>query len=186
MGGLSRKRKQPRIVRKVKPKSGKRIHVNRLDPYVRAHWVEGKSLKENFASLGLALQQNPDLKHTEAGRAYRDSFGKKKPRVQKEEDVEWVDLDQLKKMQGGGADGAEGHYAPKQGNEEEDSDEDDDSDMEMDEEEQVRLLKELEDEGRIEVIEEEYSLHSSDADDNASDEETNGKDKKKKNGKASK
>ena len=180
MGGLSRKRKQPRIVKKVKQKSAKRIHVNRLDPYVRAHWVEGKSLKENFASLGLALNQNPDLKHTEEGRAYRDSFGKKKPRVQKEEDIEWVDLDHIKKMQGGGSDGAEGHYAPKQENEAEDSDEDDDSDEEMDEEEQMRLLKELEDEGRIEVIEEEYSLHS---DDNA-DEETNEKDTKKKKGKA--
>ena len=45
MGGLSRKRTQPRIVRKVKPKNVKRINAQRIDPMLRKHWDQKKTLK---------------------------------------------------------------------------------------------------------------------------------------------
>ena len=55
MGNLSRKRKQPRIVKKNKPKSAKNLAISRIDPTVRNKWNEKLTLRQNFANLGLAL-----------------------------------------------------------------------------------------------------------------------------------
>ena len=76
MGGLSRKRMQPRIVRKVKPKSAKQINVQRFqDKSVREKWDQKKTVKQNFANLGLSYKVNPSMRHSETGQKIRE--GKK-------------------------------------------------------------------------------------------------------------
>ena len=45
MGNLSRKRKQPRIVKKSKPKSAKNVAISRIDSTVRNKWNEKLTLR---------------------------------------------------------------------------------------------------------------------------------------------
>lgn len=69
MGLLSRRRKVPRIVKKVKSRVGrKKISVKQLDPNIRKHWDNKLSFNENFQNIGLKLDLNPNLKTTKEGR----------------------------------------------------------------------------------------------------------------------
>ena len=69
MGLLSRRRKQPRIVKKVKSRVGrKKISLSQLDPNIRKHWDKKLSLHENFQNIGLKLDLNPNLKTSKEGR----------------------------------------------------------------------------------------------------------------------
>jgi len=66
---LSRKRKQPRIVKKKKASSGrKQLNIKLLDPRIREHWNSKKSVHENFKNIGLTLDVNPSLKRSTEGR----------------------------------------------------------------------------------------------------------------------
>lgn len=96
MGGLSRKRMKPRIVKKQKLKNVKRIHSTKLEPYLRKFWEEGKSLQENYERLGLQLRQNPSLKHSMEGKVLRKMALKKSRNPEKAEDVEWANIEDLK------------------------------------------------------------------------------------------
>ena len=64
MGGLSRKRLQPRIVKKKKPKGQKQISITRVDPLIRDSWDQKKTLTENYESIGLKLKLKPNLRHS--------------------------------------------------------------------------------------------------------------------------
>jgi Ribosome biogenesis protein Nop16 len=69
MGLLSRRRKQPRIVKKVKTSANRRqISVKQVDPRLRKHWDQDKSVAENFQNIGLRLNTNPSLKQSKEGR----------------------------------------------------------------------------------------------------------------------
>jgi len=69
MGLLSRRRKQPRIVKKVKSRVGrKKISLAQLDPGIRKHWDHKLSFNENFQNIGLKLDLNPNMKTTKEGR----------------------------------------------------------------------------------------------------------------------
>lgn len=69
MGLLSRRRRVPRIVKKVKARVGrKKISVKQLDPNIRKHWDPKLSVAENFQNIGLSLDLNPSLKNTKEGR----------------------------------------------------------------------------------------------------------------------
>ncbi len=69
MGLLSRRRKVPRIVKKVKGRTGrKHISVKQLDPRIRKYWDQSRSVSENFTHIGLKFDINPSLKGTKEGR----------------------------------------------------------------------------------------------------------------------
>ena len=86
MGGLSRKRLQPRIVRKLKPKSAKQINVERIrDDNIRAGWEMKKTVKQNFANLGLCYKPNPSMRHSEKGQNIRNGI-KEEPKPPMEKD----------------------------------------------------------------------------------------------------
>ncbi|CDW86839.1 UNKNOWN [Stylonychia lemnae] len=68
MGLLSRRRKQPRIVKKKKVNGPKKISLNQLDPNIRRHWDKKKSVQENFQHMGLTYNLNPNLKYTDDGK----------------------------------------------------------------------------------------------------------------------
>ena len=107
MGGLSRKRTIPRIVKKRKPKSNKNINANRLDPLIREQWDQSKTLKQNFSDLGLALNLKPSMKHSMEGKALRDGiYEQGNERKQKNADKQ-VRKAQLEIMQN--REGAEGN-----------------------------------------------------------------------------
>ena len=66
MGGLSRKRTIPRIVKKVR-----RVQSNsatHLPISYRNKWDQKKSISENFAKLGLKLNLKPNLRHSKEGK----------------------------------------------------------------------------------------------------------------------
>ena len=71
MGGLSRKRLKPRIVKKSKPKNVKRINQMKLPENIRKFWQQGSSLRDNFDSMGIILRQNPNMKHSAEGKLLR-------------------------------------------------------------------------------------------------------------------
>lgn len=63
MGGLSRKRKQPRIVKKVRKATvGKKFNFNQLDENLKKHWDHEKNASTNFQNLGLKLNVKPSLR----------------------------------------------------------------------------------------------------------------------------
>lgn len=66
MGGLSRKRTIPRIVKKVKHR--KSNSATFLPDAYRAKWDQKKSLAENFDKLGLILNLKPNLRHSKEGK----------------------------------------------------------------------------------------------------------------------
>ena len=69
MGILSRKRKVPRIVKKVKSRVGrKKISIKQIDPNIRKHWDNKLSVHENFEHIGLKLDLNPNMKTSKEGR----------------------------------------------------------------------------------------------------------------------
>jgi nucleolar protein 16 len=69
MGLLSRRRKVPRIVKKVKSRVGrKKISIKQLDPNIRKHWDNKLSVHENFEHIGLKLDLNPNMKTSKEGR----------------------------------------------------------------------------------------------------------------------
>ena len=69
MGLLSKRRKVPRIVKKIKSSVGrKKISIKRLDPNIREHWDQNKTVAENFSQIGIKLDLNPNLKTTKEGR----------------------------------------------------------------------------------------------------------------------
>lgn len=89
MGLLSRKRKQPRIVKKKKASSGrKQLNIKLLDPRIRKHWDSKKSVHENFKNIGLTLDVNPSLKRSTEGRTTVSEARKIFNRDEEEEDQE--------------------------------------------------------------------------------------------------
>ncbi len=102
MGLLSKKRKVPRIVKKVKTHIGrKNVSIRQLDPRIRKHWDAKMSVQENFQNIGLRLDLNPSFKNSKEGRQTmekaaalffekRDAQGKKEE--EEEEDEEFVDI----------------------------------------------------------------------------------------------
>eukprot|EP00347_Sterkiella_histriomuscorum_P008176 403346091 len=68
MGLLSRRRKVARIVKKKKISGSKKIQINQLHPTMRKHWDRKKSVQENFASMGLTYNLNPNLKYSTEGK----------------------------------------------------------------------------------------------------------------------
>ena len=71
MGGLSRTRLKPRIVRKLKRKNTRNVSVTNLEERYRLNWTQKKTLTENFKDLGLRLSVNPNMKHSIEGQAIR-------------------------------------------------------------------------------------------------------------------
>lgn len=70
MGILSKKRRIPRIVKKVKTNQRRRqVSIKQVDPRLRDHWDQNKSVKDNFSSIGLRITTNPSLKSSKEGRA---------------------------------------------------------------------------------------------------------------------
>ena len=68
MGGLSRKRKIPRVVKKSRnPKQKKGINVFSLPEGMRRHWDKNLSVRENFEHMGLQLDLQPRLVQTKEG-----------------------------------------------------------------------------------------------------------------------
>ena len=66
MGGLSRRRLIPRIVKKVRRvQSNSSTHLP--DAY-RKNWDQKRSINENFTTLGLRLNLKPNLRHSKEGR----------------------------------------------------------------------------------------------------------------------
>ena len=91
MGLLSRKRKQPRIVKKKKLSTGrKQISIKMLDPRIREHWDSKKSVHENFKNIGLTLDVNPSLKRSTAGRTTVSEARKIFNREEEEDDEQEV------------------------------------------------------------------------------------------------
>ena len=66
MGGLSRRRLQPRIVKKVR--RVKSNSVTHMPVEYRKNWDQKKSISENFVKLGLRLNLKPNLRHSKEGR----------------------------------------------------------------------------------------------------------------------
>lgn len=70
MGLLSKKRRVPRIVKKVKTHLGRRqVSIKQVDPRLRKHWDQHKSVQENFEQIGLKVITNPSLKASREGKA---------------------------------------------------------------------------------------------------------------------
>ena len=136
MGGLSRKRLKPRIVKKQKLKSVKRIHNTKIEPYLRKFWTEGKSLQENYDRLGLCLRQNPSMKHSQQGKQLRQKILEKakneEPEVaeEKAEEVEWMDLSAAKELNK--EQQATDEETSQEDKENEEDEDDDDEEMEFD------------------------------------------------------
>ena len=96
MGLLSRKRKQPRIVKKKKLASGrKQISIKLLDPKIREHWDSKKSVHENFKNIGLTLDVNPSLKRSTEGRTTVSEARKIFNQGEDEEDEEVLQQDAI-------------------------------------------------------------------------------------------
>ncbi len=68
MGGLSRKRKQARLVKKVRKASQKRgLNLALLPEGIRKHWTDELSVKDNFKQLGLTLTLQPRMLQSKEG-----------------------------------------------------------------------------------------------------------------------
>ena len=68
MGGLGRKRKQARIVKKVRqPGRMAKLNVNSLDKTLQSKWDKTKSPAQNFADLGLTMNLRPNMRQTKEG-----------------------------------------------------------------------------------------------------------------------
>jgi hypothetical protein len=68
MGGLSRKRKQPRIVKKSRKASQKKgLNEALLPKGIKQHWNSNLTVKENFAALGLSLKLQPRMLQSKEG-----------------------------------------------------------------------------------------------------------------------
>ena len=74
MGGLSRKRTLPRIVKKTRKGNQKGKGTARdIAPQFRDKWDPKKTLKQKYEDLGLTLDLKPNLRHSAAGAALRES-----------------------------------------------------------------------------------------------------------------
>ena len=59
----------PRIVKKVKTHLGrKKLSIKQIDPNIRKHWDEKRTVAENFKHIGLTLDMNPSLKSSKQGK----------------------------------------------------------------------------------------------------------------------
>lgn len=68
MGGLSRKRTQARIVKKVKKASQKKgLHIALLPEGMRKHWDKNLTVKENYQNLGLSFSVRPRMMQSKEG-----------------------------------------------------------------------------------------------------------------------
>lgn len=73
MGGLSRKRKQARLVKKVRKASQKRgLNLALLPEGIRKHWTDELSVKDNFKQLGLTLTLQPRMLQSKEGSKLTD------------------------------------------------------------------------------------------------------------------
>lgn len=106
MGGLSRKRKIPRIVKKSKkPSQKKGINQAHLPEGIRKHWQASLSVKENFKALGLALNLQPRMLQSKEGSKITDvatktihqGYYREHPVIQESEDVEFGNEKAVKK-----------------------------------------------------------------------------------------
>ena len=66
MGNLSKRRLQPRIVKRIKRKQAN--SVSKLPEAYRSKWDQNRTLTENFSELGLRLSLKPNLRHSKEGR----------------------------------------------------------------------------------------------------------------------
>jgi hypothetical protein len=68
MGGLTRKRKQSRIVKKVKRATQKKgINIANLPDGVKEIWDTAKSVGDNFKDMGLSLNTAPRMLQSKEG-----------------------------------------------------------------------------------------------------------------------
>ena len=70
MGGLSRKRLQPRIVakrNKTQRKDQKKLNVSQVPHMFKDKWDPNATLTQNYKTLGLQLNVAPNMKHSKDG-----------------------------------------------------------------------------------------------------------------------
>ena len=68
MGGLSRKRKQPRIVKKSRKASQKKgLNKALLPEGMRKNWNKNLTVKENYKALGLSFSVKPRMMQSTEG-----------------------------------------------------------------------------------------------------------------------
>ena len=70
MGGLSRRRKQPRIVKKTrKPSAKAKFNLAALSEPLKAQWDKSQTVKQNFQRLGIVMNLKPSMRSTKEGEA---------------------------------------------------------------------------------------------------------------------
>jgi hypothetical protein len=70
MGGLSRKRKIPRVVKKTRnQKQKKGLNIHQLPEGLRKNWKPDMSIADNFANLGLRYDTQKRMVQSKAGHA---------------------------------------------------------------------------------------------------------------------